>query len=224
MKGIFVTGTGTSVGKTWVGKHLVSTLCRNGIDVLPRKPVESGWSDDITQTDAWLLANAANKVDEINIICPNQFKSPVSPVRAAAIEGKELFLDTLQMQCITDYKNKQFLYVEGAGGFYSPLCTDGLNADLASALNLPILLVVDNRLGCINHALLNAEAIYNRKLNLQAVVLNNSVHPDEANKDMDNLTDLNNALDCPVIAVEYGQTCKVTFEKLSTIITNASLN
>lgn len=220
MRGIFVTGTDTNVGKTWVGKHLIQALCEVGIDVVPRKPIESGWSEEITETDAWILANAANRLDDLNEICPNRFKSPVSPVRAAEIEGKKLSLGTLKKQCLVSVGNEQFLYVEGAGGFYSPLCFDGLNADLAQQLNLPVLLVVANRLGCINHALLTIEAIKKRKLTLWAIILNDVDASDLSNKDMDNLADLKKNIDCPLFSTENNQSSTDVFKELAKTLSN----
>ncbi len=174
MKGVFITGTDTDVGKTWVGQRIIQYLTKNGISVEPRKPVESGWPLDIKQTDAWKISHAANKVEKLDAICPNRFAAAISPDRAAKIEGKAITISQLTKQCTDNFdSDTDFLYVEGAGGFYSPLCSDGLNADLAKALNLPVILVVADRLGCINHTLLSIEAIEKARLSLLGVVLNN---------------------------------------------------
>jgi dethiobiotin synthetase len=222
MRGLFVTATDTNVGKTWVGRHLIQALKEKGIEVVPRKPVESGWNDDLKQNDAWILANAADKTKDLESICPNRFKAAISPDRAASIEGKTLSIDQLHQQCLKDVDDKDFLYVEGAGGFYSPLCSDGLNADLAIALGLPVLLVVENRLGCINQALLSVEAIESRGLKLIALVLNN---PMEAvfDSNMDNLTDLRNRSHYPVIAFNHitdyeNDTYKAIREQLCSLV------
>jgi dethiobiotin synthetase len=220
MKGIFVTGTDTNIGKTWVGQHLIPALCRNSIDVIPRKPIESGWNiDDIESSDAWLLAKAANKVDALDEICPNRFSRPLSPVRAAKLEDKNLSISSVKNQCLKDVSNNSFLYVEGAGGFYSPLCFDGLNADLASALNLPIILVAENRLGCLNQILLNVEAIEKRGLVLKAIVLNTISTAQDINE-MDNLEDLKNLVSYPIIATQYNQTATSTFDELALLISS----
>ncbi len=174
-KGIFITGTDTDVGKTWFGCQLIDYLQRQGIDIAPRKPVESGWPDNIShieQTDAWKLATAANKQHQLDLICPNRFKAPVSPTRAARLESHKLSLMQLKQQCLATLKPTQLLYVEGAGGFYSPLCEDGLNADLCVALELAVILVAEDKLGCISQVLLTVEAIKRRGLQLIGVVLN----------------------------------------------------
>lgn len=218
MKGIFITGTDTNVGKTWVGAHLISALCDKKVNLVLRKPIESGWDENrVENTDAWLLANAANQLDELSDICPNRFSRPISPVRAAALEGKKLFIEAVKNQCVTGVEADSFLYVEGAGGFYSPLCADGLNADLANALGLSVLLVVENRLGCINQVLLNVEAIKYRGLELKAVVLND-ISGDNKSHDMNNAEDLAELLDCPIITTQLNQIPADAFEQLALLI------
>ena len=197
--GIFITGTDTDVGKTWLGCHLINHLIMQGFDIAPRKPVESGWSDDISQTDAWKLARAANKQDQLDIICPNRFKAPISPARAARLEGKILSMKQLKQQCLNQLEDHQLLYVEGAGGFYSPLCENALNADLCEELNLAIIVVAEDKLGCINHILLTVEAIKQRGLNLIGVILNNK-KPTQNASEQNNLADLQEYLKCVVIS------------------------
>ncbi len=229
MKGIFVTGTDTNVGKTWVGQHLISALCKHGLDVIPRKPIESGWDKNNEEnSDAWILANAANKLDSLDEICPNRFSQPISPVRAAMLEERTLSIATIKEQCTPPHfymidssnENNSFLYVEGAGGFYSPLCADGLNADLANALALPIILVAENRLGCINQVLLSVEAIKQRGLNLKAIVLNDVVKQNQENKDMDNQADLRGLLDYPIVSISHKQSNKSVFDDLAFLVIN----
>lgn len=208
MKGLFVTGTDTDVGKTWVGCLLIKALVANGVSVQPRKPAESGWPEAperITQTDAWRLADAANQTDQLNIICPNRFPAPLSPVRAARMVNKAINLETITAQCTDKIKPSDFLYVEGAGGFYSPLVQDGLNADLASQLQLPIILVANNRLGCINHILMTHEIIQQRQLNLVAVVLNQVEEVDHSTA-MNNQEDLQEYIASPVFSLGHKQT------------------
>ncbi|HFC93518.1 MAG TPA: dethiobiotin synthase [Leucothrix mucor] len=201
-KGIFMTGTDTDVGKTWVGCQIIKALRQQGYNITPRKPVESGWNDDVTQTDAWKLANAANKQHQLNVTCPNRFKTAVSPSRAAQLEGQKISLAALKQQCLNKVDSEQILYVEGAGGFYSPLCQDGLNADLCVALDLPVILVAEDKLGCINHVLLSVEAIKKRGLLLSCIVLNQR-QITEVETQQNNAQDLKNYLpDEIIISVE----------------------
>jgi len=188
-KGIFITGTDTDVGKTWVGCQLIEMLQQSGIDIAPRKPVESGWHHDMTQTDAWKLARAANKQQQLDIICPNRFQAPLSPSRAARLEGKTLLLTELKQHCLNGLNSQQMLYVEGAGGFYSPLCEDGLNADLCELLGSSIIVVAEDKLGCINQVLLTVAAIKQRKLRLVAIILNQR-YKNDITTQQNNLDDL----------------------------------
>lgn len=124
-------------------------------------------------------------------------------MRAAHLANKVLTTQQLVKICLDGSENG-FVLVEGAGGFYSPLAEDGLNADLAMALQLPVILVANDTLGCINQVLLNAEAIKIRGLELAGVILNSIEAPHDEN--MDNAADLRDTLDCPVYTQAYGQT------------------
>lgn len=121
------------------------------------------------------------------------------------MENSTLRLDTVKTQCTQNLGADDFLYVEGAGGFYSPLVEDGLNADLAATLALPVVLVANNRLGCISQILLCCEAIEKRQLKLAAVILN---QPDETVGDtaMNNEEDLKDYLSYPLFSLDHQQT------------------
>ena len=206
MQGVFITGTSTNVGKTHTAVLLARQLTEQGICVIPRKPVESGClkqGDELVPQDAIALMEAAAYEGALSEVCPYRFEPPVSPVRAAHLANKVLTTDQLANICLDGSENG-FLLIEGAGGFYSPLAEDGLNADLAMALQLPVVLVASDTLGCINQVLLNAEAIKIRGLNLAGVVLNSMEAPHDEN--MDNAADLRDTLDCPVYTQAYGQT------------------
>ena len=207
--GIFTTGTDTNVGKTYVGRSIIKALMEQGVRVRPRKPVESGWQQDELKTDAGLLAQAAGKSELIQHVCPNPLIAAVSPVRAATLEGKELLVSALKKQCLDNIQRDDFLYVEGAGGFYSPLASDGLNADLAGQLALPLLLVAEDKLGCINQILLTLEAIERRGLEVKAIVLNQlgrtGYTGSTKNTEMNNAEDLLGYTSVPVFIYCYEQ-------------------
>ena len=219
MKGLFITATDTDVGKTWVGSRLLVELKKLNVDVQARKPVESGWpnSADVSETDAWKLANAMGEVDTIDVVCPNRFSAALSPDRAAMLEGETISLKQLHQDCLRGVQESDFLYVEGAGGFYSPICNDGLNADLAVSLELPILLVVEDRLGCINQALLNVEAIAKRGLRLCAIALNKP-RQTEGDNGMDNFLDIQKRVDCEVVTFDYNQKPSDSIEQLAQLV------
>lgn len=190
MNGLFITGTDTAVGKTVVGCGLAQELTRLGVPVAARKPVESGCSARAGTrwpADGAALRRAAGDREALETITPLRLAHALSPERAARLEGVSLCLYDLLAAARTGAAEDFFL-VEGAGGFLSPLAADALNADLALALGLPVLLVVADRLGCINHALLSVEAIEHRGLRLAGIVLNAVDEPADAG--MDNRDDL----------------------------------
>lgn len=198
--GIFVTGTNTGVGKTYVGVQLIHTLRVLGRTVIPRKPVESGWLEDSGATDAGQLAQAAGVALDSRI-CPYRFRAALAPPRAATQVGQTLRIRDLAAACPVRWEATEFLHVEGAGGFYSPIAHDGLNADLAQILGLPVLVVAEDKLGCINQVLLAAEAIKQRQLVLAGVILNVR---EPAVEGMDNVSDLQAYLAEPVIRFPFG--------------------
>jgi len=203
MQGVFITGTSTGVGKTFVGVALARALTRRKIKVIPRKPIESGCSKhngELIPQDAAALKQAAEYPGLLSDVCPYRFEPPISPVRAAHLANQVLTTEQLVNICLQG-SEEGFLLVEGAGGFYSPLAENGLNADLAVALQLPVLLVADDKLGTLSQVLLNVEAIQMRGLPLAGVVLNTM--NDNQNDYMDNTADLRERLSCPIFSNPY---------------------
>lgn len=203
MQGVFITGTNTDVGKTFIATEIARQLSQRNITVIPRKPIESGCTrqgEELIPQDAAALKAAANYQGSLSEVCPYRFEPPISPVRAAHLANKILTTEQLVSICLQGSEDG-FLLVEGAGGFYSPLAENGLNADLAVALQLPVLLIADDKLGVLSHALLNAEAILMRGLHLAGVVLNQL--DAERNDYMDNSADLRERLDCPIFTNPY---------------------
>jgi len=206
MNGIFITGTDTDVGKTYIATLLARHLQQQGTNVIPRKPVESGClreGDELIPADAAALKNAAGYAGSLAQVCPFRFEPAISPLRAAHLARQALTTAKVADACRSGVNaEKDFLLLEGAGGFYTPLCEDGLNADLAQLLGLPVLLVAEDKIGCINQVLLNVQAIKTRELKVQAVVLNQTANYED-NPLMNNLEDLSDLLSCPVIVHPY---------------------
>lgn len=203
-RGLFVTGTDTGVGKTHISAILAHQLNHRGLVVRPRKPVESGClrgEGGLIPVDAATLQVAAGSDELLAQICPYRFESALSPERAAALADKSLTLDDVTAVCRRGVAVSDFLLVEGAGGFYSPLASGVLNADLAFALSLPVLLVASNRLGVINQTLLAVEAIKRRGLTLAAVILNQVTA--DIDPQMDNAAELSRWLGKPVLATDF---------------------
>jgi len=204
-RGVFITGTDTGVGKTRVGAALAHMLNARGVRVRPRKPVESGCptgADGLLPQDAAALREAAGGAEPLERICRYRLQAPLSPERAAELEGVVLDLGRLHAACMAGIGNDDFLLVEGAGGFYSPLARGALNADLAGGLGLPVLVVAADRLGTLNHTLLTIEAVRMRGLALAGVVLNQPVP--QADRLMDNAADLERWLQMPVLRLPHG--------------------
>lgn len=174
LRGFFITGNDTDVGKTYASGCIIHTLKQQGIEITPRKPIASGCikqaDGSLLSTDAKFLSQAAGNNESLNTICPLQFEPPISP--QTAIEQAGLHISTQNLIQACEFDNKHFYLVEGAGGFYSPLCSDGLNKDLAVELSLPVILVVKNQLGCINHTLLSIAAIEQAGLTLHSIIIN----------------------------------------------------
>ncbi len=174
-KGIFVTGTDTEVGKTFVSCALLAMLKRQGVKAAAMKPVASGaeevdgrWCND----DARRLQAAAGVDADLSLINPCVFPDPVAPHIAAARAGVTIDFARIR-QCFSRLQeDADFVLVEGVGGWLVPLNERQSVADLARELDLPVLLVVGMRLGCINHALLTAQAIAQTGLKLRGWVAN----------------------------------------------------
>lgn len=194
-QGVFVTATDTDAGKTWVSTRALLALRHNGYKVQARKPIESGWGQlTLGNSDTGQLAHAAGIPPEQ--VCHYRLQAALSPPRAALLENKHITLTDLQQSCLMGVHEGKFLLVEGAGGFYSPIASDGLNADLAQRLGLPLLLVAPDRVGCLNHLLLTLEAAQRRHIAIAAIILNRR-YPAPAG--MDNAADLRQLTAIPII-------------------------
>ena len=174
-RGIFVTGTDTGVGKTWVSTGLMAALQQRGLAVLGMKPVASGCEQTpagLRNEDALLLQRQGSHPIDYQLLNPYAFAPPIAPHVAAAQAGTRIDLARLE----TNYKilstQADVVVVEGAGGWLVPLNERDPMADLAARLELEVMLVVGLRLGCINHALLSVESIVRRGVPLAGWVAN----------------------------------------------------
>lgn len=185
-KGIFVTGTDTEIGKTRVSAAIVALLGKCGLRAAGLKPIAAGTElidGECINEDVYALRAAASMPITAAEICPYQFAAACAPHVAAALEGRRIERARVLAAVAAVAQRADRVVVEGVGGFRVPLGDaagpDGAwdSADLAVELGLPVLLVVGLRLGCINHALLSAEAIRARGLHLCGWVAN-TVDPD----------------------------------------------
>lgn len=158
----FVTGTDTGVGKTTVTVRLMQQLVAQGLTVIGMKPVASGceWLEGRWQNeDVRQLTAASNVKAPPALINPYCFEPPIAPHIAAKQAGVTIDLNVIQAAYRQLKDMADVVIVEGAGGLLVPLNSSQTIADLIRALNIPALLVVGMRLGCINHALLTAQVL-----------------------------------------------------------------
>jgi dethiobiotin synthetase len=164
-------GTDTGVGKTLVAAGLAWALRRRGLDVGVMKPVESGVAGQ-AHADAELLRQVAGASDPLTDISPYRFGPPLAPLVAARRQRTRISLATIVHRFHQLARRHDIVIVEGVGGLMVPLTNTKTTLDLAQALGLPLLLVIGNRLGAINHALLTVEAAQARVLRFIGGVIN----------------------------------------------------
>ncbi|MGH8263964.1 MAG: dethiobiotin synthase [Steroidobacteraceae bacterium] len=182
-RGFFVTGTDTGVGKTHVSVALMQALARNGARVVGMKPVASGCElqdGRLVNEDALLLWRAGNVDVQYADVNPYAFAPAIAPHAAAAAAGVAIDLELLRLRFDALAARADCVVVEGAGGWRVPLGPGFGMADLAARLELPVLLVVGMRLGCLNHALLTVESIATCGLRLAGWIANDPGPPMEA--------------------------------------------
>ena len=175
MKGFFVTGTDTGIGKTCVSAGLVHLLGQAGYRTAAVKPLAAGqdWVDGRwVNEDVQRLRLASNMDLRDAEVGPLQLRAACAPHIAAQLEGIQISRDAVLSAVRAVAARADVTVVEGVGGFRVPLTTGWDTADLAVDLQLPVILVVGMRLGCISHALLTAEAVRARGLRLVAWVAN----------------------------------------------------
>lgn len=175
----FITAAGTDLGKTWVAAGLAQALRARGRAVRALKPVLSGWRDDgAAASDAGrLLAACGLHPTPANVaaISPWRFAAPLSPDRAAALEGRAVDVDALVNWCRAECaRNDDAVLIEGVGGVMVPLDAMRTVRDWIAALGLPTLLVCGTYLGAVSHALTALAALREVGVVPAALVLNES--------------------------------------------------
>ncbi|MBI3146361.1 MAG: dethiobiotin synthase [Pseudogulbenkiania sp.] len=182
MQGYFVTGTDTDIGKTHAAVKLIRRWQGEGRRVLAMKPVASGC--EVLPNGSWSNGDverlvAATGQTDLELMNPYRFLSAVSPHIAARQAGVDISLERIGEHYRRLAEAADVVLVEGAGGWLAPLTDRLFMQDLAQSLQLPVILVVGMRLGCINHALLTARAIEAAGLPLAGWVANRVV-PEQA--------------------------------------------
>lgn len=200
-KKFFIAGTDTDVGKTVIAAGLLAAANAQGLQTVAIKPIAAGCEktdDGLRNADALLLQKTMSRELPYTQINPVAFEEPIAPHIAADKAGKRLTVSQLAGYCRGALMSATDLtVVEGAGGWRVPLNRVETLANLASELSLPVILVVGVRLGCINHALLTAEAIRHDGLQLAGWVANH-IDPSMpyAEENVETLTSL---IDAPLL-------------------------
>jgi dethiobiotin synthetase len=204
MRGIFITGTDTDVGKTFVTSAIAAELHSAGRRVGIYKPVCSGaeetadgsfrWRD--VETHVAALGNAFPR----EWICPQCFRAPAAPPVAARLEGAVIDRGLISAGLRHWSSHVELLLIEGVGGFLCPLTDSETVADFAVEAGCPVLLVSASKLGVINQTLLTLEAIRNRKLPIAGIILNHVRPPEDGFLDESNLTELAARCDAPILS------------------------
>jgi dethiobiotin synthetase len=176
MRGVFITGTDTNVGKTWVAAGLTAALRQRGVKAVYFKPVQSGCPQEegrLIPTDARLARTLTGLADPLEVLTPICLRLPLAPGVAAAQAGVEVDPGRIAAGLKDLAARYEFLVVEGAGGLYVPLIgTHFLVLDLVRWLNLPLAVVAKSGLGTINHTVLTVKAAQAAGIEVAGVILN----------------------------------------------------
>lgn len=207
LQGVFVTGTDTGVGKTFVAGGLLAALRRRGIDAVPMKPVQTGCrgpaaalqAPDLTQ--ALRVAQWVPGAAERALMAPYRFRPACSPHLAAALAGTRIRMDRILGAAHRLAAHHEALVIEGAGGLYVPLNRRDTMLDLMRALSLPAILVARPGLGTLNHTLLSLGALRAAGLTVLGVVVSQAEPGTWGRIEADNVTTIGRMGKVPVLAV-----------------------
>jgi dethiobiotin synthetase len=178
VRGLFIVGTDTGVGKTEVACALLAEARARGLDAIGMKPAQSGVVAG-EPSDAERLRAACGGVEPLEAICPHSHAAPLAPAVAARLEGREISLAVVVEAARALAARHAAIVVEGAGGLLVPLTARETYADLAVALALPVLVVARAGLGTVNHTALTVEALRRRALAVAAIVLDRTTSEDD---------------------------------------------
>lgn len=175
MRGFFITGTDTNVGKTWITAGLLRAFNEQGLRTIAMKPIASGCeikAGELRNEDAECLQQYMTEQADYKQVNPYSFNPAIAPHIAARQSGQHIDLENIQLGAEQLATRADILLVEGVGGWQVPLNDTQTVADLAVMLQLPVIMVVSIKLGCLNHALLTAQAIQASGLALAGWVAN----------------------------------------------------
>lgn len=191
---LFITGTDTGVGKTYITKLLLSALTRSGQSAVGFKPIACG-----DREDAEIISDASypspTSVDTVN---PIFLKTPAAPMAAASIEGIAIDINRIKSTHLELTKSYDYVLTEGAGGWAVPINSEYSMGHLAVDLGGPVLIVVNNKLGALNQTILTANAVRDMGLELMGIILNH-ITSERDTASITNRSVLENIIKPPVI-------------------------
>jgi dethiobiotin synthetase len=200
-KGFFITGTDTGIGKTTATLQLMKATMATGLKVAAMKPVASGCTSTtlgLRNDDAITLSNESNLSFDYDTVNPYAFEPPIAPHIAADLNDisivQQPILDCYQQMA----QQADVVFVEGIGGWQVPINQTQTMADVAVALNLPVILVVGIQLGCLNHSLLTYQSMVTSQLPFAGWIANHLAAYTEGAKEM--VTYLKNQFNQPLLA------------------------
>jgi dethiobiotin synthetase len=205
VRGLFITGTDTEIGKTYACALIAKALVAAGYKVGVYKPAASGCSREgktLVSDDAVALWKAAGSPGTLEEVCPQRFAAPLAPHLAAKAEGKQLDATLLRSGLDVWLERSDVVLVEGAGGLMSPMGDEEYVADLAYDFGFPLVVVARNTLGTINHVLqtLIAAAAFQSGLDVAGIVLNEPQLPHNDPSTAQNAAEIRHRALAPLLA------------------------
>ncbi|MCG9129696.1 dethiobiotin synthase [Candidatus Poribacteria bacterium] len=196
LNGIFITGTGTEIGKTIVAGGIATYLKECGLDVGVMKPISSGGTED-----ADFLKQITNLDEPLSLINPIVLKNPLAPSVASDLEGIDVNFSSIEQAYKILEKRHDILVVEGVGGIAVPLNKKQLVTHLIQELNLPIIIVGSLGLGTINHTLLTVTFAKQSNLQILGIILNSNDNYTHGLAEQTNPNEIERLTNIPVIGI-----------------------
>jgi len=183
MKGFFVTGTDSGVGKTIIAGALIRALSFLGLKTGAMKPVESGCvreGDVLIPSDGMFLKQIAQMKEPVTQVTPCCFENPLAPLAASELEKKSISITAIKKAYYSLYTHYDAVIVEGIGGLMVPLKRNYFVVDLAKEIGLPLIVVAKPGLGSINHAMLTVRSALKDALKVAGIIINYSNPPENS--------------------------------------------
>jgi len=182
--GTFIIGTDTEIGKTTIAAGLAHLLKEKGYNVGVMKPIATGskkYSNKFKSLDTKILITATRNQDSDDFINPFFYKIPSAPYLATKIllNSTKIDLNIIKKKYMELQKKYDYMIVEGIGGLMVPLTRDQYVANLAKMLNLPIVIVMSNKVGTLNHVIMTSVMCKNYKLKILGIVINHTIQAND---------------------------------------------